>query len=417
MRPLWSILVVVTISLVATNALGASADWPQWRGPHRDDHSPDTGLLKTWPKGGPKLLWKASGLGSGYASVAVVGNCVFTMGDKGVANYVIAIDRANGQPLWQAEVGKSGAPGWGGFAGPRCTPTVADNRVIAVGQFGEVLCADARDGKEYWRKNYAEDFGSERPEWGYCAMPLVDGNRVIFAPGSPRGDLVALNLKTGDLLWQSKDFTDSIHYASPIVTEIGGVRQCIQLTDASVTGIAAADGRLLWRADRRGSTAVIPTPVFHDGRVYVTSGYGAGCNLFKVTAAHKKFSAASVYGNKVMMNHHGGVVLVGKHLYGYSDGKGWVCQDLASGKLVWREREKLGKGSLVYADGMFYLRAEDGKGTVALIEATPDGYREKGRFDQPYRSDKNSWPHPVVIGGRLYLRDQDVLLCYDVSGK
>jgi outer membrane protein assembly factor BamB len=229
--------------------------------------------------------------------------------------------------------------------------------------------------------------------------------------------LAALNKKTGELIWQSKEFTDSIHYSSPIVAEIGGVRQYIQLTDASVAGIAAHDGRMLWRAVRQGRTAVIPTPIYYDGYVYVTSGYGAGCNLFKVATADGKWTAEPVYDNKVMANHHGGVVLVGKYLYGHSDSKGWTCQDFETGKAVWQEKNKLGKGSLVYADGMLYLRAEGDKGTVALIEATADGYREKGRFDQPDRSDKNSWPHPVVIDGRLYLRDQDVLLCYDVRGE
>ncbi len=409
------VIAVVAIALLPTCLLGASADWPQWRGPQRDGHSPDTGLLKEWPTGGPKLLWKATGLGSGYTNVSVVGNRVFAMGDKGNANYVIAINRGNGRPLWKAKVGRAGAPGWGSFAGPRCTPIVAGNLVFAVGQYGEVVCVDAIRGKERWRKDYAEDFGSQLPAWGYCAMPLVERRSSDSRAGSPRGDLVALNAKTGELIWQSKEFTDSIHYSSPIVAEIGGVRQYIQLTDASVAGIAADDGRLLWRAERHGSTAVIPTPIYHDGYVYVTSGYGAGCNLFKITMADGKFSAEPVYDNKVMTNHHGGVVLVDKYLYGYSDSKGWVCQDFQTGKLVWNEKGKLGKGSLVYADGMLYLRAEDGKGTVALIEATPDGYQEKGRFDQPLRSDKNSWPHPVVIGGRLYLRDQDVLLCYDVG--
>jgi outer membrane protein assembly factor BamB len=277
-----------------------------------------------------------------------------------------------------------------------------------------VACVDAKNGDVLWRKNYAKDFGGQLPEWGYCGMPLVDGDRVILAPGGPRGDLVALNAKTGNLLWQSKELTDSIHYSSPIVAEIDGVRQYIQLTNASVAGIAADDGRVLWRAERRGATAVVPTPVYHDGYVYVTSGYGTGCNLFKVAKADGKWSAEPVYDNKVMTNHHGGVVLVGKNLYGYSEGKGWVCQDFQTGKAMRREKSKLGKGSLVYADGFLYLRGEDGKGTIALIEPTPSGYVERGRFDQPNRSNKNSWPHPVVIGGRLYLRDQDKLLCYDV---
>lgn len=408
---------VLAIASLPTMVLGANDDWPQWRGPNRDGRSPDTGLLKQWPTGGPRLVWKAAGLGLGYAGVSVVGDRVFAMGDQGDSNFLIALGRADGKELWRTKIGRSGAPGWGGFAGPRCTPTVDNGLVFAVGQYGEVVCAEASTGRELWRKDYAKDFGGKLPEWGYSGMPLVDGQQVILAPGGPRGALVALNKTTGELLWQSREFADSIHYSSPILAEVAGVRQYIQLTDASVAGIAAADGRLLWRAARKGSVAVVPTPIFHDGLVYVTSGYGAGCNLFKIGSADGKFSAEQVYANKLIANHHGGVVLVGDFVYGHSDNKGWTCQEFKTGKAVWQEKSKLGKGSIVYADGMLYLRGEADKGTVALVEASPEGYRELGRFNQPGRSDKNSWPHPVVIGARLYLRDQDVLLCYDVQGK
>ena len=247
-------------------------------------------------------------------------------------------------------------------------------------------------------------------------MPLVDGDKVILIPGGREGDLAAVNKKTGELIWQSKELADSIHYSSPIVAEIGGVRQYIQLTDASVAGIAADDGRVLWRAAAQGRTAVIPTPIFHDGFVYVTSGYGAGCNLFKVAAADSNFSAEPrSYANKIMGNHHGGCVLVGEHLYGYSDGKGWTCQDFKTGKAVWQEK-KLGKGSLVYADGMLYLRARRHEGDRGAHRGHAQGLSRKGPLRSTRdRSDNKSWAHPVVTGGRLYLRDQDELFCYDVK--
>ena len=219
------------------------------------------------------------------------------------------------------------------------------------------------------------------------------------------------------MLWQSKEFTDAAQYASLMTVELGGLRQYIQLTGESVAGIAAADGKLLWRAPRKGAVAVISTPIYKDGFVYVSSSYGSGCNLFKVTPESGAFKAEQVYANKVMVNHHGGIVNIGDNLYGYSEGKGWTCQDLKSGEAKWQEKEKLGKGSLTCADGLLYLRAEGGKGTVALIEASPEGYREQGRFNQPDRSGKNSWPHPVIAGGKLYLRDQDILLCYDIKAK
>jgi outer membrane protein assembly factor BamB len=411
-RFLTALGLIASLWISTTSALG---DWPQWRGPHRDGHSSDTGLLKKWPKGGPKLVWKATGLGIGYTNVSVVGDHIYAMGDLGNANYLIAVSQSDGKILWKTKVGKSGAPGWGGFAGPRCTPTVDDDLVFAVGQYGEVLCANAATGAEIWRKNYGKDFSAPLPEWGFSGMPLVDGEKVILAPGGKQGDLVALNKKTGEPIWRSKELADSIHYSSPILVEIGGVRQIIQLTEASVAGIRASDGHLLWRAARKGETAVIPTPIYRDGQVYVTSGYGVGCNLFKITVKDGEFTAKESYANKLMANHHGGVVLVGDYLYGFSDGKGWVCQDFKTGKVVWRQQGKVDKGSLAYADGLLYLRAEGNEGTVAIIEASADGYKELGHFNPPDRSEKNSWPHPVISDGRLYLRDQDILQCYDVK--
>ncbi len=413
------VLSVMLLAACVSSALSADgAGWFQWRGPQRDGISTDKGLLKEWPEGGPKLLWKATGLGLGYSTVSVIGDRLYTMGEKGDANFLIALNAKDGKPVWTTRVGKAGAPGWGGFAGPRAQPTVDGDLVFGIGQYGEVVCVSTDGGREIWRKSYIDDFGGEVPEWGFAGMPLVDGDQVIVMPGGKDGDLAALNKKTGERIWQSKELTDSIHYSSPIVAEIGGVRQYIQLTDAHVAGIAAKDGKLLWAAERKGATAVIPTPIYSHGYVYVSSSYGSGSDCFKVTARDGKFSVESVYSNKVMVNHHGGVIQVGPNVYGYSDSKGWTCQDLRTGKAVWQEKGKLGKGSLTFADGMFYLRSEegkDGKGTVALIEASPDGYKEHGRFDQPNLSGKNTWPHPVIIDGRLYLRDQDVLLCYSVK--
>jgi outer membrane protein assembly factor BamB len=403
--------------LLAALTCQAGSDWPQFRGPNLNNISPDTGLLPEWSAGGPTLVWEAKGLGVGYSGVALAGGMIYSAGDKGDSTEVVALKALDGSPVWSSKLGKSDAPGQPKFEGPRSTPTVSDGLVVVLGQWGDLVGYDAQNGKEIWRKDLVKDFGGEYPKWGYSESPVVDGERVIVTPGGSRGAMVALNKKDGSLVWQCKDLTDAAHYSSVIIEEIGGVRQCIQLTGESVAGVAVADGKLLWRVKRKGNVAVIPSPLYSNGLVYVTSGYGTGCNLFRISFADGKFSGEEVYANKVMANHHGGVVRVGDYVYGYSEGKGWTCQDLKTGEAKWQEREKLGKGSLVCADGRLYLRQEDRKGTVAIIDASPDGYKEHGRFDQPDRSSKNSWPHPIVIGGKLYLRDQDVLLCYNVQAK
>ena len=276
---------VIAAGLVPTLLAAGSAaagDWPQWRGPNRDGLCPETGLLKEWPPGGPPLLWKAAGLGSGFSGVALAGARLYTLGERPEGNHVLALNRADGKLLWSTRLGKAGAPGWGGFAGPRATPTVDGNLVFALGQYGEVLCVNAADGKQLWSRHLVNDFGGSLPEWGFSESPLVDGEQVLFTPGGARGTLVALNKKTGAVIWQSKEWTDDAHYSSIILAEIGGVRQYVQLTDKSVAGVAPKDGKVLWRAIRKGATAVIPTPIHADDRVYVTSGYNIGCNLFKV---------------------------------------------------------------------------------------------------------------------------------------
>jgi hypothetical protein len=335
------------------------------------------------------------------------------MGDGPDSSRLLALDRRDGKQLWAASVGKPG----GDYPGTRCTPTVADGLVFALGQWGELVCVDAATGKEVWRKSLPDELGGKMMSgWGYSESPWVDGDRVICTPGGSKGTLAALDKKTGSVLWRSAEFTDRAAYSSIVPATIGGVRQCVQLTDSSVAGVAVDDGRLLWRALRRGAIAVIPTPIVKDDLVFLTSGYTIGCHLFKVSKDGDKFKAGLIYSNKEIANHHGGMVRVGDYVYGHADGRGWVCVELISGKILWRHRG-VGKGSIVGADGHLYLRSEDSNGTVALVEATPDAYREKGRFDQPERSDKNSWAHPVIAGGRLYLRDQDVLLCYDISNR
>lgn len=406
---------LLLLALVLPSAgVGLADDWPAWRGAERDGICKEQGLLKDWPQGGPKLAWKSTGLGAGYSTVSVVGNHVYTAGETGSVNSVICLDANSGKHIWMAKLGKSGAPGWGGFAGPRATPTIDGDLLFAVDQWGELVCLESATGKEKWRKNYTSDFSGKRPEWGYSESALVDGEKLLVTPGGTNGTVVALNKKTGAVLWQSTEFKDLAHYSSLVQANIAGVDQYVQLTSEHVAGIGEK-GNLLWQAVRVGRTAVIPTPICADDHVYVTSGYGAGCNLFKVSAEGGKLKAEQVYANKQIENHHGGVVKVGDFVYGHSEKKGWTCQNFLTGEIKWQDKDKLGKGSILAAGDRLVLRQEDKTGTVVLIEASPEAWKEHGRFEQPDRSQKQSWPHPVIANGKLYLRDQDVLLCYDVK--
>ncbi len=391
-------------------------DWPQWRGPNRDGKSADTGLLKQWPADGPKLAWKATGLGKGYSNMSIAAGRLFTMGDKDGAAYMMALNPTDGKILWSAKVGEAGSPDpsdWS-YPGPRCTPTVSGDLVFGLNAWGEMVCVTVADGKELWRKDFRKDFGGKPPTWGYSESPLVDGDQVVVTPGGSQGAMVALDKKTGRTLWQSKDFTDEAHYSSIVPADIGGTRQYVQLTSASVVGISAKDGSVLWKAARKGNVAVIPTPIVEGNLVYVTSGYGAGSHLFKVTADAGKFTVEQVYAQRAVAVHHGGAVKVGDNVFAYSDSKGLTCQNFQTGEIVWSEKEKIKKCCVSYADGGLYCREED-TGTMVLVEASPTGYTEKGRLSQPDRAKEKAWPHPTIANGRLYLRDQDTLLCYEVK--
>ena len=401
----------IVCSLLLTQ-YALAADWPQWQGPDRTNVSQEIGLLKSWPEGGPKKVWVSSDAGLGYAGMAVVGDTVYTLGARGDQEFLIALNVSDGSEKWSTAISDLLSNNWGD--GPRSTPTVVDELVYALSGTGTLVCASANDGNVEWQSE-AGDFGGKKPGWGYCESVLVDGDKVVFTPGGKQGAVVALNRKTGDTIWQSSQFTEGAQYASMIVAEHGGRRQYIQLVQQDLVGLDAESGDLLWQSDWNGSTAVIPTPIFHNGHVYISSGYNAGCKLVKLSDSNE---ATEVYANQNMKNHHGGVLRLGDHLYGYSDGVGWLCQDFATGEMVWRERSGLGKGCLTYADERLYLVDENG-GEVVLIDASADGWQERGRFVLSPQSEQRNpkgkiWTHPTVANGRLYLRDQEFVISYDI---
>jgi len=400
----------------------AAHDWPQWQGPNRDAISAETGLLAEWPNDGPPLLWKGTGLGKGLASVAIVGNRAYTMGDRDGQAAVVAMDLATHKVVWTASVG----PEWPDN-GEHCTPTVDGGLVYALSCKSDLVCVDAKTGREQWRKNLMRDFGGQMMSvWGYSESPLVDGEKLICTPGAKAAMIVALDKKTGRLIWRSavpsfgQRGKDGAGYASCVVSEGGGIRQYVTLVGRGLIGVAAKDGKFLWGYDRvANGTANIPTPVVRGDYVFGSAGYGAGAALLKLTASGDSVKAQEVYfldGN-TFQNHHGGFVLVGDYIYG---GHGHtagapVCIEFLTGKVMWRVGQPAGGSAAVaYADGRLYFRYESG--SMVLIEATPEGYRQKGMFTIPVKT-AESWPHPSIADGRLYLRDNDTLMCFDIKKK
>ncbi|MEE8452664.1 MAG: PQQ-binding-like beta-propeller repeat protein [Thermoguttaceae bacterium] len=389
-------------------------DWPEWRGVGRDGMCRETGLLKAWPDGGPTLLWTATGVGEGYSGPAIVGDVLYTMGNLDGKECVLALDVTDGTQLWVAPFGPVEYDG--NFPGTRATPTTDGDRLFALGASGRLVCMERADGKIVWTKNFVSDFGGPMPRWAFAESVLVDGERLICTPGGPKASMVALDKTTGRTVWAS-GFGDKAAYSSIVKTSIGGTDQYVAFTAASLVGVAAADGKLLWRYKEPAHWADwgevnVVTPIVHDGTVCAASGYGVGGGMARIVKTPDGFEARQAWFTKDMKNHHGGLILCDGALYGCNDPSILTCLDYESGEVRWQSR-KPGKCSLLYADGMLYCRDE--KGPISLVGATPEGFRQTGRFDQPNRSDQNAWPHLVIANGRLYVRDQDVLLCYDVK--
>jgi outer membrane protein assembly factor BamB len=411
----------------------AADDWAQWQGPDRNAVSKESGLLQEWPEGGPPLAWRANGIGRGMGGMAVSGGRIYTTGDdEDQTAWIYALKESDGTPVWSTKIGPGGDPGniFKPF-GPRATPTVDGDLLYILSQTGDLVCLTVDEGKEVWRVNYVEDFGGIMPVWGFSESPLIDGDKLICTPGAEDAAMMALDKRTGKPIWKcavpegptgDRGFlgTSGAAYASAIAIDFEGVRQYVQLTATTLVGVAASDGKLLWRYDRASNTHRIncSTPIYEDGIVYAASAYDAGGGAVKLGKdANGEFTATEVFFSPAMKNHHGGMIIVDNCLYGAAGGNqgGFLmCLDISTGETLWSERGAP-KGSLLMADGRLYLRTEQGE--MILIEPSREGYVERGRFEQPDRKRDPAWTHPVIANGKLYIRDQDQLFCYDVKAK
>jgi len=419
---------VICLGAFGYNKAAQGADWPQWRGPNRDGICSETGLLKSWPEDGPEFLWETTGLGPGYASMAIVDGRLYTMGDISLdseqTQCVIAYDLATHERVWAVKVGPIHSDG-----GPRCTPTVDDGLVYAIGTSGDLVCLDAKTGSVRWSRNFEKDLGGKNPGWKYSESPLIDGDKLLCTPGGREAVMVALDKKTGELIWKCSmpdiggKGKDEAGYSSIVVTEAGGVRQYVQLTNKGLIGVAAKDGRFLWGYSKiANNVANIPTPIVYGNFIFCSTAYNAGSALLELAAAGDGIEAKEIYflDARILQNHHGGLVRIGDYIFGGHDhNKGKpICVEAKTGKVMW-QKDQPGGGSaaVLYADGNLYFRYEDN--TMALIKADPQNYNLISTFKLPKRPGMSGpgWSHLVIVDGRLYVRHSDVLMVYDIKAK
>jgi outer membrane protein assembly factor BamB len=412
-----------SISVVAQKG-NKNSDWPQWRGPERTGVSKESGLLKQWPKEGPKLLWQLNDIGDGFSGPSVVGTRIYLMSNRGLDNeFVQALSTQDGKVIWTTRVGNVGNPNQNPpYPKARSTPTVDGNFIYALGSDGDLACLETKSGKIRWQKSLRKEFAGQPHEWAYAESPLVDGDVVVVTPGGAEATIVALNKKTGAVIWKSAvPGGDPAGYASAIVVQGGGRKQYVQFLSKGVVGVDAKTGEFLWRYKEvvKGPAQVF-TPVARDGYLYA-GALGIGGGLVRLKPDGNGVAAEQVYFERGLPNGFGGAVLIGDYIYGSDPAEQKVlAAEFSTGKIMWKA-ESLGRSSFAYADGLLYVHAW--KGDVGLVEATPEGYRERGRFTPPAQPKPGqgspygdtAYSHPVIANGRLYIRDSGSLWVYDIK--
>jgi outer membrane protein assembly factor BamB len=416
---------VFVLSIYTASGEALQPAWPTFRGPARSAVAPDSGLLTAWPEEGPPLVWHAKGAGRGYASLAIAEGRIYTIGDapstaEDEDEYLVCFDQSTGEQLWKAKTGPAWSEGQPDWQGSRGTPTVDAGRVYVLTAHGKLICFD-HQGEEIWRRDLKEDFQGEKGDgWGYSESVLIDGDRLVCIPGGEETTMLALNKLTGDKVWSASRKGDAgAGHSSIVISNVGGTKIYVATTNNGAMGVRADDGKLLWSYDAEDNTATIPTPIVRDDLVFFTAGYKWGGTLLRqVPGTDGDISVEEIYAGQIKLrNKHGGIVLVGDYLYGDSDDKATpFCAELMTGELKWQERtDRRPSASMVAADGHLYVRF--GNGTMALVKASPEAFDEVGSFEIPDSGDRPSWSHPVLVDGKLYLREGDSVLCYDVRAQ
>jgi len=407
-----ALFLALTVALLLSSAV--FADVAQFRGPHRDGKYPDTGLLKAWPADGPRVIWTAEGLGDGYASPVVVGDTIYVPGmladGKG---YLFALD-LNGKERWRLAYGVETKDGQA--PGSRSTPTIDGNRAYIMSGLGVLYCIDLDARKKRWHVDMLRRFGAENIQWSIAESVLVDGNRVFCTPGSPSASVAALDKMTGDTLWTAAGVGKQTSYCSPDIIRHGRRRLLLTETAKHVIGVDADTGELLWKHPHETDYDIhAVTPVYANGLVYYTGGYGSGGGALALSADGSAVRPAW-NDNNLDVQHHG-VILLDGYIYGtgHQSGRGMRCLELATGRVAWRSNE-IRQGVVIYADGMIYVYEGPGSGIMSLVTATPQGFQRTGEFKVDF-GDGNHWAHPVIAGKRLYVRHGKVMAAYDIAAQ
>ena len=395
--------------LLDAGDVGGSPNWPEFHGPGRTNISPDRGLLKQWPEGGPRLLWTYSQCGKGYSGVVIAEGMIFTAGDFGREEMLLALDM-NGNLLWKSPNGDA----WRGASpGSRATPIYSDGAVYHMNPGGRLAAYEARSGRQLWAVDLKSRFDARHGIWAFAENVIVDGEKLLCMPGGPAGRIVALDKHTGQTLWANTEIEHSAAYCSGVVVTHGGVRQLITMTQRSVVGVDVEDGRLVWSAPFvPASPQNALTPVFRDGCVFVACGHSSGGTLLKIDPASR--TASPVWHRPDLDDCHSGALLVEGRLYGCAcrmGGRNFYCIDFKTGETI-KLDETMGKVGITCADGMIY--ALNHQGTISLLAITPHGFETAGRFELEKKPANSYLAHPVVCGGRLYIRCDQDLYAYDV---
>jgi hypothetical protein len=410
------LFVAIGVTLMLTNIARSesTASWPQFHGPKGDNISNETGLLKSWPEGGPEMVWRTEGLGHGFSSVVVADGRIITAGNIGTETVITAVDM-NGKSLWQVKNGE----GWNSkpaYPGTRGTPTIDGDFVYHENPHGNVMCLEAATGKIVWEVNVLKKYNGENIRWALSESVIIDGDNLIATPQGPEVSFVALNKKTGEVVWEAPSTNDAAGYSTPIIFEQSGLRIITNLTSKSLIGVNADTGELLWRVDHPSYTDQnTAMPIYRDGHVFVSTIKGDAVK-WRVIVDGGKASLDEIWRTDELENHHGGLVLLDGNVYGTSIARNrnkWVTLDWDTGE-VKQVIDAVGKASMTVADGLIYMLSIDR--LMGLAKPTDSGLEMISQFEIPEGGEGKSWAHPVVAGGKLYIRHSDFLYVYDVSG-